>query len=67
LKDALGGLRRQPSSPPATGRTVGALLRTLPVTDTLGMLAAGVAAPWALLGLAFMLPGRFLARRFYST
>jgi len=77
LSGAVGGLRRNPTSPQATGRTVGALLRTLPVTDTLGMLAAGVAFwpwrdgafawPWALLGLAWMLPGRLLARRFYST
>jgi 4-hydroxybenzoate polyprenyltransferase len=81
LRDVVGGLRRSPTSPAATGKTVGALLRTLPVTDTLGMLAAGVVfwpfgldaagvrfgVPWALLGLAWMLPGRFLARRFYST
>ncbi|MCD6024523.1 MAG: hypothetical protein K0Q91_1439 [Fibrobacteria bacterium] len=81
LKGAVGGLRRDPTSPPATGRTVGALLRTLPVTDVLGMLAAGVAFwpwqgslghghfvfPWALLGLAWMLPGRFIPRRFYAT
>jgi hypothetical protein len=81
LKDAVGGLRRNPTSPAATGKTVGALLRTLPVTDALGMLAAGVAfwpyqgamgyghfvVPWALLGLAFLLPGRFIPRRFYAT
>jgi len=67
LSDALSGLRRNPGSAPATGKTVGAMLRTLPVVDVVGMLAVGVAWPWALLGLAWMLPGRFLARRFYST
>ncbi len=81
LSDAVGGLRRNPTSPAATGKTVGALLRTLPVTDVLGMLAAGVAfwpysgsagygqfmMPWALVGLAWMLPGRLIPRRFYST
>jgi hypothetical protein len=67
LSGALSALRRAPRLAPATGKTVGALLRSLPVVDVVGMLAAGVAWPWALLGLAWMLPGRFLARRFYST
>ena len=77
LSDAVGGLRRNPTSPAATGKTVGALLRTLPVTDVLGMLAAGIAfwpyyggtfiVPWALLGLAFMVPGRLIPRRYYAT
>jgi hypothetical protein len=77
LSDAVGGLRRNPTSPAATGKTVGALLRSMPVTDVLGMVAAGVAfwplfggqfvVPWALLGLAWMLPGRLIPRRFYST
>lgn len=81
LKGAVGGLRRNPTSPSATGKTVGALLRSMPVTDLLGMLAVGVAFwpwqgslahghfvfPWALLGLAWMLPGRFIPRRFYAT
>jgi 4-hydroxybenzoate polyprenyltransferase len=67
LSEALSGLRRNPGAAPATGKTVGALLRSLPAVDVVGMLAAGVAWPWALLGLAWMLPGRFLAKRFYST
>jgi hypothetical protein len=67
LKDALIGLRRMPASPATTGKTVGGMLGAMPATDTLGMLAAGVIWPWALAGLLWMLPGRWLARRFYST
>lgn len=67
LRHALAGLRRMPASPAVTGKTVGGMLGTMPVTDTLGMLATGVAAPAALAGLLWMLPGRWLARRFYST
>jgi 4-hydroxybenzoate polyprenyltransferase len=60
-------LQTNPASPAATGKTIGALLRSLPMTDVVGMLGAGVIWPWALLGLAWMLPGPFLAKRFYST
>lgn len=67
LKDALAGLRSMPASPATTGKTVGGMLGTMPATDALGMLAAGVAWPWALAGLLWMLPGKWLARRFYST
>jgi 4-hydroxybenzoate polyprenyltransferase len=67
LRDAIAGLRRMPDSPATTGKTVGGMLGTMPATDTLGMLAVGVAWPWALAGLLWMLPGRWLARRFYST
>jgi hypothetical protein len=67
LHGALTNLWKEPTVPSSTGRTVGALLRNLPLTDVIGMLAAGVAWPWAMLGAAFMLPGPFLAKRFYST
>jgi len=67
LKNAIAGLRGQPTSPAATGKTVGGLLGAMPATDALAMLAAGVALPWALAGLLWMLPGKWLARRFYST
>lgn len=67
LSGALSSLSRAPGQAASTGKTVGAMLRTLPAVDVAGMLAASVAWPWALLGLAWMLPGRFLARRFYST
>jgi hypothetical protein len=67
LRNALTGLRRMPASPATTGKTVGGMLGTMPATDALGMLAAGVAWPWALSGLLWMLPGRWLARRFYTT
>jgi hypothetical protein len=67
LKDALARLRSMPGSPATTGKTVGGMLGSMPVTDTLGMLATGIAWPWALAGLAWMLPGKWLARRFYAT
>ncbi|HLU69262.1 MAG TPA: UbiA family prenyltransferase [Fibrobacteria bacterium] len=67
LKNAIAGLRAMPTSPASTGRTVGGMLGTMPATDALAMLATGVAIPWALAGLLWMLPGRLLARRFYST
>lgn len=67
LKDAITGLRRMPASPATTGKTVGGMLGTMPATDVLAMLATGTPWPWALGGLLWMLPGRFLARRFYST
>ena len=67
LSVPLRKLRMEPGSPPATGKTIGALLRSLPLVDVVGMLGAAVAWPWALLGLAWMLPGPFLAKRFYST
>ncbi len=67
LSAPIRNLRANPAVPSATGRTIGALLRTLPMTDVIGMLGAGVFWPWALAGLAWMLPGRFLAKRFYST
>jgi hypothetical protein len=67
LKNAIAGLRRMPGSPATTGKTVGGMLGTMPATDALAMLATGVAIPWALSALLWMLPGKWLARRFYST
>ncbi len=67
LFNPLRNLWRQPASPPATGKSIGALLRTLPFTDVLAMLVMHVTWPFALLGLLWMLPGPFLAKRFYST
>lgn len=67
LKEAYAGLRGMPASPASTGRTVGGLLGTLPATDALAMLAAGVAAPWALAALLWILPARWLARRIAVT
>jgi len=63
----LKNLWGNPLSPPATGKSIGPLLRTLPFTDVVGMVAVGVFWPWALLGLAWLLPGPFLMKRFYST
>jgi 4-hydroxybenzoate polyprenyltransferase len=67
LKNAIAGLRQMPASPATTGKTVGGMLGSMPATDALAMLATGVAIPWALAGLLWMLPGKWLARRFYST
>lgn len=67
LKNAIAGLRSQPTSPASTGKTVGSMLGSMPATDALAMLATGVAVPWALAGLLWMLPGKWLARRFYTT
>jgi 4-hydroxybenzoate polyprenyltransferase len=67
LKNPIAGLRRMPASPATTGKTVGGMLGTMPATDALAMLATGVAIPWALAALLWMLPGKWLARRFYST
>ena len=67
LSKPLMNLWKQPLSPPATGKSIGALLRSLPCTDVIAMLAVGVFWPWALLGLAWTLPGPFLVKRFYST
>ncbi|HLU69159.1 MAG TPA: UbiA family prenyltransferase [Fibrobacteria bacterium] len=67
LKNAIAGLRARPTAPASTGKTVGGMLGTMPATDALAMLATGVAIPWALAGLLWMVPGRLLARRFYST
>jgi 4-hydroxybenzoate polyprenyltransferase len=66
LRHALAGLRRSPSSPASTGKTVGGMLGVMPVTDALGMLAAGIPFGWALAGLLWILPGR-LARRIAVT
>ncbi len=67
LHRPLRNLWGDPSSPSATGRCVGALLRSLPLTDVTGMLAVGVAWPWALLGAVWMAGGFLLPKRFYST
>lgn len=67
LRGGIAALRREPSSPAATGRTVGGMLGAMPATDALGMLAAGTSLPWALAGLLWMLPGRFLMRRIAVT
>jgi len=67
LHPALNALWREKGSAPATGKTVGAMLRTMPFTDSIGMLVAGANPVMALLTLGFLLPGPFLAKRFYST
>jgi 4-hydroxybenzoate polyprenyltransferase len=67
LRHALAALRHAPSSPASTGRTVGGMLGAMPVTDVLGMLAAGTPFAWALGGLLWMLPGRWLMRRIAVT
>src|SRR6185295_11290127 len=61
LSIPLKKLRSEPGTPTATGKTIGTLLRTLPLVDVVGILGAAVFWPWALLGLAWMLPGPFLA------
>ncbi len=62
----LRALSAQPS-PKNTGKTVGSMLRLIPLIDVLAMLANLVAVPWALLGLLWILPGYFIGRYFYST
>ncbi len=62
----LRALAAQPS-PRNTGKTVGAMLRFIPLVDVLAMLANLVAVPWALSGLLWILPGYFIGRFFYST
>ena len=67
LRRPLAALRYAPASPASTGRTVGGMLGAMPVTDVLAMLAAGAPWMWALGGLLWMLPGRWLARRIAVT
>jgi 4-hydroxybenzoate polyprenyltransferase len=67
LRHALASLRQAPTSPASTGRTVGGMLGAMPVTDSLGMLASGTPFVWALGGLLWMLPGRWLMRRIAVT
>lgn len=67
LRRPLAALRQSPSAPASTGRTVGGMLGAMPVTDSLGMLAAGAPFAWALGALLWMLPGRWLARRIAVT
>jgi hypothetical protein len=59
-------LSRDPS-PRNTGRTVGALLRSVPFADVLAMLAAGAPLAAALPGLLWILPAWLIGRLFYST
>ena len=67
LRRPLAALRYAPSAPASTGRAVGGRLGSMPVTDVLAMLAAGAPWAWALGGLLWMLPGRWLARRIAVT
>lgn len=54
-------------SPPNTGKTIGALLRTVPLADVLAMLAAGAPLIYALPGVLWILPAWLVGRLFYST
>ncbi len=59
-------LARDPS-PRHTGRTIGAMLRTVPLADVLAMLAAGAPLIAALPGMLWILPAWLVGRLFYST
>lgn len=59
-------LARDPS-PRNTGKTVGAMLRTVPLADVLAMLAAGAPLIAALPGVLWILPAWVVGRLFYST
>lgn len=59
-------LARDPS-PRNTGKTVGAMLRTVPLADVLAMLAAGAPLIAALPGVLWILPAWVAGRLFYST
>jgi UbiA prenyltransferase family len=59
-------LSRDPS-PRNTGKTVGALLRTVPLADVLAMLAAGAPLIAALPGVLWILPAWVVGKLFYST
>jgi 4-hydroxybenzoate polyprenyltransferase len=59
-------LARDPS-PRNTGKTVGAMLRTVPMADALAMLAAGAPLIAALPGVLWILPAWAVGRLFYST
>ena len=54
-------------SPRNTGRTIGTLLRTVPLADVLAMLAAGAPLIAALPGALWILPAWLVGRLFYST
>lgn len=54
-------------SPRNTGKTIGALLRTVPLADVLAMLAAGAPLIYALPGALWILPAWLVGRLFYST
>ncbi len=62
-------LRRLWHEPSAahTGRSVGALLRSLPLVDLLALAAAGVAWPWTLGQAFFLLPGAWMMRKIKVT
>lgn len=59
-------LVRDPS-PRNTGKTIGAMLRTVPMADVLAMLAAGAPLAAALPGVLWILPAWLIGRIFYST
>lgn len=54
-------------SPRHTGRTIGALLRAVPLADVLAMVAAGAPLVAALPGILWILPAWLAGRLFYST
>lgn len=59
-------LARDPS-PKHTGKTIGALLRTVPMADCMAMLVAGAPPVAALVGLLWILPAWMAGKLFYST
>ena len=59
-------LAREPS-PRNTGKTVGAMLRTVPMADVMAMLAAGAPLAAALPGVLWILPAWLIGQLFYST
>jgi 4-hydroxybenzoate polyprenyltransferase len=66
LMPVFRNLARDPS-PKHTGKTVGAMLRTVPMADCMAMLACGAPPVAALLGLLWILPAWLVGKVFYST
>jgi 4-hydroxybenzoate polyprenyltransferase len=66
LFHALRRLWHEPS-PAHTGRSIGALLRSLPLVDMLALAAAGIAWPCTLGMILFMLPGAWFMRKVQIT
>jgi len=66
LAPVLKALWQKPNGP-NTGKTIGTLLRCLPLVDMLAIFASGAPWPAAVAAALFMVPGSYLAKRFYST
>jgi hypothetical protein len=66
LRNPLRDLANDPS-PKHTGKTVGAMLRYVPLVDVLAMFANQVPWEFAAAGALWILPAYLVAKKFYST